>query len=232
MNWRQLVGPVLAVAVISGSSIAAEVPDLAAPGTLPLAGRIIVIDPGHATKNYRGIIINPGAKARRGPLEREVTLDVAEKVAPLLEAQGAKVFLTRTRGNPWRYNGQSRQGDNRARAFFANSMRADAYIRLHCDWNRSRKFKGFTSYYYRWGSRRLAKYLRRGLARKLPGHTDHGVKRRSFVSVSTTMPAVLLELGVLSYKKEAQELGTDGYQTRLAEAILDGVVEYFTEKGL
>lgn len=199
-----------------------------APGVQqPLAGKIIVLDPGHAARNDAGKLINPGASGRHGVLERDVVLSVAEKLAPLLEAQGAKVYMTRTLKNPWRYTSQNRQADNRARAIFANTMHADVYVRLHCDWNRSRRFKGFTSYYFRWGSRRLAMYLDRDLAMALPGHVNHGIHRRTFVSVTTTMPTVLLELGVLSNKHEGKDLGNDSYQTRLAQAISKGLVDYF-----
>src|SRR5262245_27917258 len=97
-----------------------------------LAGRIIVVDPGHAVKNDAGKIINPGASGRRGPLERDVALHVAETMEPLLEAQGAKVYMTRTSANPWRY-GYSPQMDNRGQAILANLVRADIYVRIHCD---------------------------------------------------------------------------------------------------
>src|SRR5262245_39196927 len=96
-----------------------------------LEGKVIVLDPGHAVKNDGGKVINPGAKARTGLLERDAVLQVAETITPLLEAQGAKVFMTRTHANPWRY-GQSSSADNRGRAILANLVRADAYIRIHC----------------------------------------------------------------------------------------------------
>jgi N-acetylmuramoyl-L-alanine amidase len=194
-----------------------------------LAGKIVVLDPGHAVLNPAGKIINPGARARRGAYERDVVLSVAEKLVPLLEAQGARVFLTRTSGNPWRVTANGKHADNRSRAIFANTMQADAYVRLHCDWNRNRKYKGFTTFYFRWGSRRLAKTLHEAIADAIPGHVDHGLRRRTFVSVTSTMPAVLLELGVLSHKEEGPELASDGYQTRLAEAISNGLVDYFKQ---
>ncbi len=199
------------------------------PGPLLLAGRTLVVDPGHAVLNEEGILVNPGARARHGPYERDVALYVAEKIAPLLEAQGAKVFLTRTTLNPWRYSDR-RQSDNRSRALFANSLRAQAYIRLHCDWNRSRKFKGYTTYYYRWGSRDLAKTIHASLQQSLPGHRDNGIHRRSFVSVTSKMPTVLVEMGVLSFKPESKDLATDAFQTQLAQAIATGIVNYFREK--
>jgi N-acetylmuramoyl-L-alanine amidase len=192
----------------------------------PLEGKILVLDPGHAVKNDAGKIINQGAQAHRGAFERDVALNVAETIAPLLEAQGAKVYMTRTRMNPWRY-GYTPQADNRGRAILANMVRADAYIRIHCDWNRDRRFKGFTTYYYRWGSRALAETIHRALASALPGHRDNGIKRRSFVSVSAHMPAVLLELGVLSNRAEGKELADEAHQSHLAMAVSEGIIDYF-----
>jgi N-acetylmuramoyl-L-alanine amidase len=174
------------------------------------------------------MVINPGARARRGPWERDVALSVCEKLVPLLEAQGAKVVMTRTHDNPWRY-AERKQADNRARAIFANVMRADAYVRIHCDWNRSRQFKGFTTFYFRWGSRALASQMRKALVDALPGHRDNGIHRRSFVSVTARMPAILVELGVLSYKPESKDLVDDLYQQQLAQALMKGIVNYFAK---
>src|SRR5205823_6415110 len=120
--------------------------------------------------------------------------------------------------NPWRY-GYTSQGDNRGRAILANMVRADAYIRIHCDWNRDRRFKGFTTYFYRWGSRALAEAIHESLANALPGHRDNGIKRRSFVSASAHMPAVLVELGVLSNTVEGKELAQEAHQSHLAMAV-------------
>jgi N-acetylmuramoyl-L-alanine amidase len=194
--------------------------------TQPLKGKIIVIDPGHAVMNDSGVLINPGARARRGAYERDVALSVSSKVAPMLEAQGAKVFLTRTADNPWRYSTRQ-QADNRSRAIFANVMHANIYVRIHCDWNRSRQFKGFTTYYFRWKSRPLAEFIDRAMTKALPTHHNNGIHRRTFVSITTRMPSVLVELGVLSFKPEAKELADENYHQRLAQAVADGVTEYF-----
>lgn len=195
----------------------------------PLAGKTVVLDPGHAVLSDSGVILNPGTRARRGAYERDVALKVTEKLTTLLEAQGARVFRTRTQDNPWRYS-WSKAGDNKARAIFANVLRGDAYVRIHCDWNRDRRFRGFTTYYYRWGSRTMAKQIHRAMMRGLPDRLEHGVHRRSFVSATAEMPAVLIEIGVMSHRKEGKELATEAYQARAAQAITDGIVDYFDKR--
>jgi N-acetylmuramoyl-L-alanine amidase len=198
----------------------------AAASGKPLEGRVVVLDPGHAVKNDAGKMINPGAQGKGGVLERDVALRVAETIAPLLEAQGAKVYMTRTHTNPWRY-GSSPQADNRGRAILANLVRADAYIRIHCDWNRDKRFRGFTTFFYRWKSRPLAEAVHDALANALPGHRDNGIKRRSFVSASAHMPSVLIELGVLSNKVEGKELMQEEHDSHLAMAVTEGIIDYF-----
>ncbi len=213
-----LAAAILAVSTIAPAFASAKI----------LAGKVILLDPGHAVLSESGAMINPGARARRGVWERDVALKVASKIVPLVEEQGAKVFLTRTTDNPWRYSPR-KSADNRARAILANTLRADAYVRIHCDWNRSRKFKGFTTYYYRWGSRDLAKALRDALVKAVPDHRDNGLHRRSFVSVTARMPSVLVELGVLSFKPEAKDLAKDEFQNRLAQGLAKGIVDYLKE---
>jgi N-acetylmuramoyl-L-alanine amidase len=213
----------IVIAILGG--ICASRPVLATAAR-PLEGKILVLDPGHAVKNDIGRIINPGAKSRRGVLERDIALHVVETMTPLLEAQGARVYLTRTRTNPWRY-GATAQSDNRGRATLANLVHADAYIRIHCDWNRNRRFRGFTTFYYRWRSRELAKFVHEALVKALPMHRDNGVKRRSFVSASAQMPAVLAEMGVLSNSEEGKYLAQELHQAQVAMAMAEGVIAYF-----
>lgn len=201
-------------------------PGAGEPAGLPLQGRTIVLDPGHAVKSESGSIINPGARSRQGNLERDIALQVGAMMVSLLESQGATVYLTRTPDNPWRYASR-KASDNRARAIQANLWRADAYIRIHFDWNKSKKFQGLTTYYYRWGSRPLAQSIHDALIRALPGKRDNGIRRKSFVSVTAKMPTVLLELGVLSNPGDAKDLARSDHHLLLAQAVTEGLVNYF-----
>jgi N-acetylmuramoyl-L-alanine amidase len=61
----------------------------AAPVGSPILGANVVIDPGHGGNE-------PGAVGPTGLIEKDVNFDVAQDVEQLLEAEGAKVVLTRT----------------------------------------------------------------------------------------------------------------------------------------
>ena len=107
----------------------------------PLAGKVIVIDPGHNPNNRkhtaqinRLVNIGTGRKAcdttgtatNKGYAEASFTLDVARRARAILEKLGATVKLTQ--------NGDRAYGpcvDERAR--IGNNAHADAAISIHAD---------------------------------------------------------------------------------------------------
>jgi len=85
------------------------------PSLFRLAVRKLVIDPGHGGGD-------PGAMTRQGLEEKEITLDVAERLRALLKDEPISVVLTRT--------------DDRAislehRVEIANSENADLFLSIH-----------------------------------------------------------------------------------------------------
>lgn len=94
--------------------------------------RVIVIDPGHGGKDA-------GAVGRKGTLEKDVNLSIATALAKSLRAGGRyEVHLTRT-------------GDDfvslQDRAEFANGLKADLFISVHCNAALSSRSTGFEIYF-------------------------------------------------------------------------------------
>lgn len=113
----------------------------AASSGRPLAGKVVVIDPGHNPDNRlhpteinRGVDIGTdtkecdttGTETNAGYPEARFTLDVSRRVRALLEKQGAKVVLTQNGDRPW-----GPCVDERAR--IGNTAHADAAISVHAD---------------------------------------------------------------------------------------------------
>jgi N-acetylmuramoyl-L-alanine amidase len=111
------------------------------PVTLPLAGRTIVIDPGHNGGNAAAAsVINQlvpaggfekpcdtaGTETDDGYPEYAFTLDVAQRAAVLLRREGARVVLTRTTSS-----GVGPCVD--VRAAIGNEAHAAAAISIHAD---------------------------------------------------------------------------------------------------
>ena len=190
---------------------AAPVPP--APEPLMARGPVkgtVVIDAGHGGDD-------PGTRARGGNLrEKDLVLDVAQRVRASLITRGVRVIMTRDR---------DRFIELEDRAERANGARADLFISIHADYApRNLQATGPTVYVAR-GAASPAVSLGRRLEGALRSvATTRGVHRADFkVLVLTRMPAALVELGFLSNRAEAARLGQSAYRQRLAEAIASGI---------
>ncbi|MFH1996725.1 MAG: N-acetylmuramoyl-L-alanine amidase [Candidatus Omnitrophota bacterium] len=92
--------------------------------------KTIVIDPGHGGK-ARGAIGPTGLK------EKDVTLGIAKKLKARLEAEGYRVYLTRTRDDDVSL---VRRRD------MAEERNADLFVSIHCDGSKNRNPNGTAVY--------------------------------------------------------------------------------------
>ncbi|WP_374215014.1 N-acetylmuramoyl-L-alanine amidase [Streptomyces longispororuber] len=110
-------------------------------GSGPLAGKVVVIDPGHNPGNFRhpadinrSVNVGNGSKecdttgtsTNAGYTEAQFTLDVARRMKVILEQQGATVQLTQNGDRAW-----GPCVDERAR--IGNNAKADAVVSVHAD---------------------------------------------------------------------------------------------------
>ena len=91
---------------------------------LPKAPRVIVLDPGHG--GWAAGAENKSLKVQ----EKVITLDVALRLKPLLEAKGWTVVLTRERDEAL---AKSLEDDLDRRAALANQAGADVFVSIHFD---------------------------------------------------------------------------------------------------
>jgi N-acetylmuramoyl-L-alanine amidase len=174
------------------------------------APKRVVIDAGHGGKD-------PGATSVLGYYEKVVNLAVAQRVASLLRQRGVSVEMTRT-GDYY--------PDLEDRADIANRLNADLFVSIHADSSSKSSVRGFTIYIANGASEashRAADALEDSMAET--GLTDRGTQTANYrVLVETTGPAVLIEMGYLTNRREAALLRDDSFQDRLAEAIANGIV--------
>jgi len=198
-----LVVVLLALAMVPGS--------VSASGT-DLSGYTICVDAGHGGTD-------PGAVAN-GVEEKNVNLEIALKVAKLLEEDGARVVLTR---NGDYYVSLS------DRVRIANSADCDIFISIHANAASDTSASGFEVYHY-YGSTRgnlLATYVDEEIAKEIP-LKNRGVKEAGFYVIKyTTMPAILIETGFVTNTNDVSIITDKDYQWRYAYAILHGVQRYF-----
>jgi len=91
----------------------------------------IVIDAGHGGKD-------PGAIARSGLREKDVTLDVAKRLSKLLRQQGVEIVMTRS---------VDRFIPLSSRVDISNNSGAELFVSIHANANRVRSLNGFEVYY-------------------------------------------------------------------------------------
>jgi N-acetylmuramoyl-L-alanine amidase/putative methionine-R-sulfoxide reductase with GAF domain len=209
----------------------------------------IAVDAGHGGWDL-------GTVGRRGLLEKDLVLEVAERLGKLLESRlGAEIIYTR-------------QDDNYIpldeRAGIANQAQADLFVSVHANYSDLPSARGVETYYTNFfsapnakdvdtrangkpaaavtltpaelhekieQSRRLADSVQRSLygtlAARNPGLRDRGVKEASFVVLTeTSMPGILAEVSFVSSPTDEQKLRSDGYREQIAEALYKGIARY------
>ena len=209
----------------------------------------IVVDAGHGGWDL-------GTVGRRGLLEKDLVLEIAQRLGKLLESRlGSEVIYTR-------------QDDNYIpldeRAGIANQAQADLFISVHANYSDLPSARGVETYYTNFfsspnskdletrdgsktavrgelspvelhervgQSRRLAASVQRSLYATLsasnPGLRDRGIKEAGFVVLTeTSMPGILAEVSFVSSPTDEQRLRSDGYREQIAEALYKGIARY------
>ncbi|MBI4781828.1 MAG: N-acetylmuramoyl-L-alanine amidase [Oscillatoriophycideae cyanobacterium NC_groundwater_1537_Pr4_S-0.65um_50_18] len=177
----------------------------------------IAIDPGHGGRD-------PGAVGINGLQEKIVVLDISQKVAQLLEQQGAQVILTRRDDTEIELEPRVRDA-NQGNANLFVSIHANAIDLDHPGTN------GTETYYYSSSAGyQLAQTIQTSVAEGT-GMRNIGVKEaRFYVLRNTHMPAALVEVGFVTGQVDAPRLADPVFRERMAEAIARGILQYVQQR--
>jgi len=197
----------------------------------------VVLDPGHGG-------MDNGAQSRWTPDEKTLSLDVAQRSKPLLEAAGFKVVMTRNRDvfvpleerariatlipNSVMVSIHFNSGDRSALGVesYALSPRGTP--------SSSSRRLSYTDYEQLPGHATdsnnilLASSLQRRMAMARGADNENrGVKRARFVVLKDSgSPSALIECGFVSNSQDAKKISTTAFRQSLATAIRDGVLDY------
>ncbi|MEU5337828.1 N-acetylmuramoyl-L-alanine amidase [Streptomyces asoensis] len=226
----------------------------AAPGAAPLAGKVVVVDPGHNITNFehtaeinRQVDIGTnrkecdttGTSTNSGYAEARFTLDVAHRLRTLLQAQGATVKLTQDGDRPF-----GPCVDERAR--IGNAAHADAVVSLHADGAGAgqRGFHVILPASVHAGaadtraivgpSKELGKLIAGDFARatgtspsNYVGDGTGLVTREDLGGLNlSTVPKVFIECGNMRDTKDAALLTSGAWRQDAAEGISEGIVSF------
>src|SRR5216110_2014619 len=201
---RLLPAALSIASVACGTSSAAS---RSSAGQSASSSTAVVIDAGHGGFDRGGI---PG---QRIP-EKEMTLDVAQRLKSLLAASGYRVIMTRD---------SDVFVPLPTRVAIANSYDNAIFVCIHFNSAKRMGAGGIERYFYSRESLPLASAIHYYVAGGAPS-SNRGVRRRGFyVLRKTTVPAVLVECGFLTNPAEGEYVQTASYRQKLAEEIAAGV---------
>lgn len=174
---------------------------------------LVAIDAGHGGKDN-------GAQSPVGLLEKDINLDIAQRVQQLLSSAGVRTMMTRS--GDYFVNLEERSA-------MANQAGADIFVSIHNNNIANPAISGTELYYYGgsgWGQL-LASLLQVEILLKT-GLPDRGVRTANFVVLaSTRMPAALVEGAYLSNGMDELLLADPNFRQKVAEGVFSGVVKYF-----
>ena len=196
-----------------------------------ISGKVIMLDPGHGGNDPGAIGV--AIVGNKNIYEETINMAIANKVKSKLEALGATVIMTRT--------SSSKTMDLDTRAALCRAKNPDVFVSIHCDASSSSStISGTTAYYFKSYSYPLAKYLNESIVsvykndiyadnKTMAGNAgSKGTKFKGFfVTRLEECPSVLIEYGFVTNVTECNALAKDKNQNALAQATVDGLVNYF-----
>ena len=178
------------------------------PGSLK--GARVMVDPGHGGKDPGALGFYPGKD------EADINAAISSKLVAELKGRGATVLTTPTGGSL------------AARVEAARAFNPQAFVAIHCNSSATNSSaQGTEVYYFSSFSKSLAAYITANVSSAM-GNTNRGAKfGLYYVTRVQQFPAVLVETGFVSNEKEYTKLINSKYQSRIAEAVANGVNSYF-----
>ena len=180
----------------------------------------VCLDPGHGPGNVNG---SPDGTYK----EWEFTWDMAQRIKPLLEAQGVGVVLTKTADN---YPSLTE------RANISNKATPDCFVSIHTNaageggWSSASGLEIYTSAGPMTAQRNvLASDLVNAFHAAGVSLRSEPIKHKMYtVLAKTDAPACLIEYGFHTNKADVEYLKDTKYRDKLAEATAKGICNYLS----
>jgi N-acetylmuramoyl-L-alanine amidase len=195
---------------------------------------VVVIDPGHGGQDSGAMV--------GGVAEKDLTLDLAQRVDRLLEQAGIATVMTRMDDS---YISLAE------RAAMTNRVSACIMVSLHFNEGNKPVSNGIETYYadhqitpggpiFAWlpflerasgqkpnvESQNLASSVQEALIAGTNAFNRGTKAEQFFVIANVRHPAVLVEGGFLSNKEDSQKLTSADYREKMAIAISEGILRY------
>ncbi|MEG2377012.1 MAG: N-acetylmuramoyl-L-alanine amidase [Clostridia bacterium] len=197
-------------------------------------GRVtVVIDPGHGGEDS-------GAVGICGTYEKTINLAVSQKLSDLLGLLGVNTRMTRSTDVSIHTEGsegtrEKKVTDIKNRVKLVNITPNATLISIHENYFPQESCSGAQIFYS--GGNKTSKQLAERVQNAVIAGLDtknHRVAKQGdahiYLLKNVTCPAILVECGFLSNKREEKKLADESYQKKIAASIAAGFLDYQTRK--
>lgn len=189
----------------------------------------VVIDAGHGGAD-------PGKVGINGALEKDINLEIAEKLKMFLEQEDIEVVLTRDSDmGLYDENATNKKvQDMKRRVEIIEASNPILTVSIHQNSYHEEYVHGAQTFYY--ANSEQSKILAEKIQLLLMGEIDDDNTRMAksndsyYLLKKTSTPIVIVECGFLSNSEEAQKLESDTYQEKMAWAIHLGILQYINSQ--
>ncbi len=194
--------------------------------------KTLVIDAGHGGQDG-------GAVGITGVLEKNINLSIALKLKTEAEKNGWKVIMTRSSDMSLHDTESSKvrsqkRSDLQKRKSILNKNSNAIFVSIHQNKFEQSKYKGAQVFYAdNEEAQKLGENIQQSLIKVLADGNNRVAKTITdevYLLKGVKTPAVIVECGFLSNPEEEQLLTQNNYQTKVAQAIFEGVCAYKGEK--
>ena len=189
---------------------------------------VVVLDSGHGGTD-------PGKIGVDGSLEKDINLQIAEKVKGFLEASDVTVIMTREDdcGLYQEDDANKKRADMKNRCDKINEAAPILAVSIHQNSYHEENVFGAQVFYYKTSTEgeKAAAVIQEALQEVNPENTKK-IKANDtyYLLKKTEVPTVIVECGFLSNYAEAEKLVSEDYQKKLAEAVTKGILQYLKDQ--
>ena len=182
---------------------------------------VVVIDAGHGGHD-------PGKVGVNDALEKDINLQIAEKVKKYLEKNEIEVVMTRKDD----VMEDTKLEDMKKRVALINKTKPVITVSIHQNSYSDPNVKGAQVFFFTGSevSKEAASLMQEEL-RKIDSENIRQIKGNNefYMLKKTEVPTIIVECGFLSNPGEAEKLVSEEYQEQMAQAICSGIMTWLSQ---
>ncbi len=192
-------------------------------------GFCVIIDAGHGG-------MDGGTSAADGTLEKNINLEISQKLNLMLKAAGIETIMLRENDeligdNSLKTIRERKISDIRTRLSVAKAHPNAILLSIHQNYYSVSKYNGTQVFYApnSVSSETLAGSVQNSVVSLLQPENTRQIKKSGsniYLLYNSPITAVMVECGFLSNPQEAEKLKTNEYQKQMAFAIMQGIFKF------